>query len=92
MKGKAIVFMVLFVLLVSVFHFGISFGAVDSLSGSGSFAVQSTIDWWPMFHHDLSHTGFSPSTAPETNHTAWTSSLEVASNGLPQPLLMMQST
>lgn len=73
MKGKAIVFMVLFVLLVSVFHFGISFGAVDSLSGSGSFAVQSTIDWWPMYQHDLSHTGFSSSTAPNTNHTLWTS-------------------
>ncbi len=30
------------------------------------------IDWWPMFHHDLCHTGFSTSSAPETNHTKWT--------------------
>ena len=31
-----------------------------------------SIDWWPMFHHDLCHTGFSTSSAPETNHTKWT--------------------
>jgi len=26
---------------------------------------------WPMFHHDLSHTGYSTSTAPNTNNTIW---------------------
>jgi len=26
---------------------------------------------WPMFHHDLRHTGFSESLAPTTNHTLW---------------------
>lgn len=74
MKEKAIMFTVLLVLfLVSVFHFGVSSGAGDSHSGSGSFGAKTLTDWWSMFHHDLSHTGFSPSTAPETNHTAWTS-------------------
>jgi len=29
------------------------------------------IDWWPMFHHDLSHTGYSTSKAPNTNNTIW---------------------
>jgi outer membrane protein assembly factor BamB len=28
-------------------------------------------DWWPMFHHDLTHTGHSNSTAPATNRTSW---------------------
>jgi len=28
-------------------------------------------DWWPMFHHDQSHTGYSTSTAPNTNNTIW---------------------
>jgi len=27
--------------------------------------------WWPMFHHDPENTGFSTSTAPETNTTLW---------------------
>jgi outer membrane protein assembly factor BamB len=29
-------------------------------------------DWWPMFHHDLTHSGYSSSTAPNTNQTLWT--------------------
>ncbi|HVQ00890.1 MAG TPA: hypothetical protein VMT57_05200 [Candidatus Thermoplasmatota archaeon] len=29
---------------------------------------------WPMFHHDLQHTGYSDATAPETNSLLWTSS------------------
>ena len=29
------------------------------------------VDWWPMFHHDLSHSGYSTSTAPNTNNTIW---------------------
>jgi outer membrane protein assembly factor BamB len=30
------------------------------------------VDWWPMFHHDLAHSGYSTSTAPRTNQTLWT--------------------
>ena len=29
------------------------------------------IDWWPMFHHDPEHIGYSTSTAPDTNNTIW---------------------
>jgi len=29
------------------------------------------VDWWPMFHHDLSHTGYSTSTAPNTDNVRW---------------------
>jgi hypothetical protein len=35
-------------------------------------AAPATVDWWPMFHHDLSHNGYSTSTAPKTNQTLWT--------------------
>ncbi len=35
-------------------------------------SVQKWIDWWPMFRHDPRHTGYSTSTAPNTNNTAWT--------------------
>jgi hypothetical protein len=32
---------------------------------------QSTVDWSPMFHHDLAHTGYSSSTGPLTNESLW---------------------
>ena len=35
-------------------------------------AFASPIDWWPMFHHDPAHSGYSTSTAPTTNQTLWT--------------------
>jgi len=34
-------------------------------------AQVEVVDWWPMFRHDLSHTGYSTSTAPYTNNTIW---------------------
>jgi len=42
-----------------------------------AFNVQSVtapvaVDWWPMSGHDLNHTGYSTSTAPNTNNTIWT--------------------
>jgi outer membrane protein assembly factor BamB len=35
-------------------------------------AALPAINWWPMFHHDPMHTGYSTSTAPTTNQTLWT--------------------
>jgi outer membrane protein assembly factor BamB len=32
----------------------------------------TNIDWWPMFHYDLMHRGYSTSTGPTTNQTLWT--------------------
>jgi outer membrane protein assembly factor BamB len=31
----------------------------------------SVNDWWPMFRHDITHTGYSTSTAPITNQILW---------------------
>ena len=42
---------------------------LEVLSGS---AESGGVDWWPMFHHDLNHTGYSTSEAPKTNATLWT--------------------
>src|SRR4030042_5121940 len=28
-------------------------------------------DWWPMFRHDGTHSGFSTTTAPEDNQVLW---------------------
>ncbi len=37
------------------------------------FNVQPTaaVNWWPMFHHDPNHTGYSTSAAPDTNNLLW---------------------
>ena len=47
-------------------------GLADFGGESGGFEAQSgSVDWWPMFHHDLNHTGYSTSRAPKTNQTLW---------------------
>ena len=37
------------------------------------YTVGSTgnVDWWPMFRHDLQHSGYSTSDAPDTNNVLW---------------------
>ena len=57
----ALVFLFLFL----VFSWTTYSGEADSMG------IQSVADEWPMFHHDLTHTGNSNSTAPVTNQTAW---------------------
>jgi outer membrane protein assembly factor BamB len=39
-----------------------------SVSSSGT-------EWWPMFHHDQYHTGYSTGPAPETNYTLWSTKI-----------------
>lgn len=40
---------------------------------SVSFTVNAQSDEsWPMFHHDLAHTGYSNTNGPSTNQTLWT--------------------
>ncbi len=33
--------------------------------------LNSDIDWWPTFQHDMNHTGYSTSDAPETANLLW---------------------
>jgi len=33
--------------------------------------TDGTTDWWPMYHHDIQHSGYSSSTAPFTNTLQW---------------------
>jgi len=72
MKLKAITGIALTMLLLAVVSpIDVSVGVVDFDGGSGGFVAQSGVDWWPMFRHDLNHTGYSTSTAPNTNNTIW---------------------
>jgi hypothetical protein len=65
---------ILFVLLlVSVFTGAFNVQSAKANASSRGETVQAAgTDWWPMFHHDLSHTGYSTSTGPTTNNTLWT--------------------
>ena len=49
---------------------------VEAYDASGNYgnttASFSVVDWWPMFHHDTAHIGYSTSAAPSTNQTLWT--------------------
>ena len=73
MRLRAITGIVLIVsLFVVVPPVGVSVVVVDFDKEFGDFVAQSSVDWWPMFHHDLHHTGYSTSTAPNTNDISWT--------------------
>jgi hypothetical protein len=64
--GKTGIMMAL--LLVSMFLMA---GASIEKASNDVDAGTESIDWWPMFRHDLGHTGYSTSSAPNTNNTAW---------------------
>ena len=49
----------------------IEIGKNRAVSQKNATSSVSTTDWWPMFQHDLSHSGYSTSTAPETNNVLW---------------------
>ena len=63
MRVKAVsgIALTVFLLVMLTFTFNVQPATADG-----------AVDWWPMFHHDLSHTGSSTSTAPNTNNTIWT--------------------
>lgn len=69
MKRKIILGFILGALfVVSIFLMSISCAA--DLGGDSRFSgAHSTVNWKPMFHHYLWHTGDSSSTAPNTNPT-----------------------
>jgi outer membrane protein assembly factor BamB len=63
----------LVLLLATVFSGAFNLQSAKANTSSPGQIVQATgTDWWPMFHHDPAHTGYSTSTGPTTNHTLWT--------------------
>jgi len=43
----------------------------NETSGMLNQSNSSSADWWPMFHHDLTHSGYSTSLGPIANHVSW---------------------
>ena len=66
---KVSIFMMIFLIIISSINITgkIIKEEIKTTASSGD----DDIDWWPMFHHDLNHTGYSTSTGPETNNVLW---------------------
>jgi outer membrane protein assembly factor BamB len=70
------------IFLISLLLIGITF--IPEISGNlqneiklnqdnvNQRGILSNIDWWPMFHHDQNHSGYTTSNGPVTNSTLWT--------------------
>jgi len=51
--------------------FLLTLAGVFTAAFSVQLAKATSIDWWPMFRHDLTHSGYSTSTPSNTNHILW---------------------
>ena len=71
MTQKKTVFLVVVLLLLSLVSTVFIYGTVVVGGVPEAFGQTSATDWWPMFRHDLSHSGSSNSAAPTTNQTLW---------------------
>ncbi|MBN1861031.1 MAG: PQQ-binding-like beta-propeller repeat protein [Candidatus Thermoplasmatota archaeon] len=38
--------------------------------------ILDDVEWWPMFHHDVQLTGYTPSDSPDMNMTLWDSQID----------------
>jgi outer membrane protein assembly factor BamB len=56
-----------FILIVTLINF-VPFASSINLEKNNT---PKSIDWWPMFHHTENQTGFSSSTAPNSNDVLW---------------------
>ncbi|HUU88820.1 MAG TPA: PQQ-binding-like beta-propeller repeat protein, partial [Candidatus Glassbacteria bacterium] len=64
-QPKRVIIIVLFLLLTSIiFSFWL-------FSQNPTISVRSSTNDWPMFHRDLTHTGYSNSSAPLTPDIMW---------------------
>ena len=65
----AIIFTVILVTMIIVPF--VSSSSINSQMNFKNQSVTINIDWWPKFHHDENQTGFSTSTAPDTDNVLW---------------------
>ena len=70
MKKHLMICCIILLLLSSSF-IGVSKPVVIKEGQSNIQPIDEDIDWWPMFHHDLNHSGYSTSTGPEVNKVLW---------------------
>ncbi|MHA2248656.1 MAG: outer membrane protein assembly factor BamB family protein [Candidatus Hodarchaeales archaeon] len=78
MKGKIIAVLVMMLLVVTTIPAigNMNIGKINFETQNDSFSMDdsnpvSRQDWWPMFRHDLQHSGYSTFNAPDTNNVLW---------------------
>ncbi len=72
MFRKNLVFGIIMLFVGASFGSGISGKIGNKNEISTPILKTSSTDWWPMLHHDLNHSGYSTSKAPDTNNVKWT--------------------
>lgn len=68
--GKSFIFVMLGIFIGASVFPSIS-GRINYQDEDSYIFNMSTIEWWPMFRHDLAHSGYSTSPAPETSTLLW---------------------
>ncbi|PNX46660.1 MAG: hypothetical protein BV457_07305 [Thermoplasmata archaeon M9B1D] len=68
---------IILILILSGIHTTLSFDSYNI----NQIENNDDIDWWPTFHHDAQNTGYSISTAPNTNNTLWKIDIAVNDSG-----------
>ena len=67
MKKKLVCIMISMLLFATV----ISVAGTEKLNDISNQTSSRDTDWWPMFQHDVSNSGYSSSIGPETGNTLW---------------------
>ena len=68
---KKISALIIFILIIGMSYIPVSGIIIQKDTENTASSIDDDIDWWPMFHHDLNHSGYSTSTGPETNNVLW---------------------
>jgi outer membrane protein assembly factor BamB len=48
----------------------------EKTSETGDPLLADDVEWWPMFHHDVQLTGYTPGESPDTNYKLWDSQID----------------
>jgi outer membrane protein assembly factor BamB len=68
--SKILVIILIILFICTIITSSVAVDTVNIVHGDGRSSSDDT-DWWPMFRHDLEHSGYSTSKAPDTNNVLW---------------------
>ncbi|KYK23776.1 hypothetical protein AYK25_09915 [Thermoplasmatales archaeon SM1-50] len=78
MKGKIIVIFIFMLMIANAIF--IAQGNIPHCSeipyNTAGQPVNDNTEWWPMFHHDIQISGFTPSDSPDTNKKLWENQID----------------
>ena len=50
--------------------------STEKNSQTGDGLLADDVEWWPMFHHDVQITGYTPADSPDTNKKLWDNQID----------------